>query len=235
MSPASSRSRSVKRLWICSWISRPVVVDQLGRDRARLDQSDPHVAPGHLLAQRLAEGADPELGRVVDAAAGAGDAPGYRGDVDHVGDPARLAGRRLEQVGHRRVGGVEEAEQVDLDHLLPFVDRGVDHGAEQHHAGVVDQDVEPAQLGGDPRHRGPGLLALADVGLDLQRPAARRLDLSRQGLQPVGPAGEDRHGRAVCGQRPRRRLPDPAGGPGHQRHRPTKPSHAPHVTHPPTP
>ena len=47
----------------------PVVPGQLRRHRAGLDQPDPDVALGDLLAQRLAEGADGVLGRVVDAAA----------------------------------------------------------------------------------------------------------------------------------------------------------------------
>src|SRR6185295_8654026 len=67
-----------------------VVPLQLGRHRSRLDQRDPYVAPRHLLAQRLAEGADPVLGRVVDGAASARLAAGDGGDVDQVGDPPRV-------------------------------------------------------------------------------------------------------------------------------------------------
>ena len=51
--------------------------------------------------------------------------------------------------GHQREGGVgapEEAEQVHLDHLAPLGGVGPGHRAEQHHAGVVHQDVEPAEL-----------------------------------------------------------------------------------------
>src|SRR5579871_227248 len=47
---------------------RAIVERKLGRGRSGLDQRDPHVTRRHLLAQRLAEGTDPVLGRVVDTA-----------------------------------------------------------------------------------------------------------------------------------------------------------------------
>src|ERR1044071_2148722 len=59
---------------------RPVVAGQLGGRGARLDQRDPDVPLGHLLAQRLAEGTDRVLGRVVDAAAVPGDPARDRAD-----------------------------------------------------------------------------------------------------------------------------------------------------------
>src|SRR6185437_572979 len=48
---------------------RSVVAWELGRDRPGLDQRDPHPEAHPLLAQRLREGADAELGEVVDARA----------------------------------------------------------------------------------------------------------------------------------------------------------------------
>ena len=72
------------------------------------------VALGDLLAQRLAERADAELRRVVDAAAGAGDPAGHRADVHHVGHPARAVLGRREQVGERGVGAVQQPEHVQL-------------------------------------------------------------------------------------------------------------------------
>ena len=61
-------------------------------------------------------------------------------------------------MGQGGVGGVEEAEQVELDHAAPLLHRGVDDGAEQHDAGVVDQRVEPPEGGrrSGPPWRGPG-------------------------------------------------------------------------------
>ena len=58
------------KVWaIPSRISGPVVEGQFGGGGAGLDERDPDVAAGDLLAERLGEGADTELGGVVDPAA----------------------------------------------------------------------------------------------------------------------------------------------------------------------
>ena len=46
----------------------------------------------------------------------------------------------------RRVGAVQQPVHVERHHLLPLLDRRVDDRAEQHHAGVVDQGVEPTEV-----------------------------------------------------------------------------------------
>ena len=123
-----------------------------------------------LLAQRLREADDAPLGHVVDARSERGGAPGDRGDVDDVPSPA---------VAHQRqrvVGAVEEAEAVDLDHRPPLARVGALERAEQHHAGVVDQAVEAAELGVRGLDEVLRLLLVADVGLDRDRVAAVGLD-----------------------------------------------------------
>jgi hypothetical protein len=45
------------------------------------------------------------------------------------------------------VRAVEQAQHVELHHLLPLRQRRAGHRAEQHHAGVVDERVKTAQLG----------------------------------------------------------------------------------------
>jgi len=52
---------------------------------------------------------------------------------------------RGEQMGQSGMGAVQKAEHVQLDHPLPLLHRRVDDRPEQHHPGVVDQDVEPAE------------------------------------------------------------------------------------------
>jgi hypothetical protein len=91
---------------------------------------------------------------------------------------------------------------------------GVDDRAEQHHAGVVDHDVEPPELLGGVLDRGPRLLALGDVRLD--REAA---DLGDERVQAVLAARNKRHCCPVCRERPRRRRPDPAARARDQRDR----------------
>ena len=92
-----------------------------------------------LLAQRLRPAVDAPLGGGVDAVAGAGGATGDRGDVDDV------AAAVLELV-EEDLGGGDGAEQVDLDHLPVVVALVGVEGAEEHDAGVVDEDVGAAEL-----------------------------------------------------------------------------------------
>ena len=91
----------------------------------------------------------------------------------------------------RRVHAVEEAEQVDVDHPLPLLDVGAHDRAEQHHAGVVDEDVEAAEPRVDLLDEPLGLLPVGDVGLERDRAAALALDPLDQRLEPVGPASAD--------------------------------------------
>ena len=104
--------------------------------------------------------------------------------------------------------------RLSVDHPVPLLDRGVDDRAEQHHAGVVDHGVEPAELLRGALHGGDRLLAVGDVGLD-REPA----DLGGEGVEPVLAARGDGHRRPLCGERPRRRLADPAAGARDERDR----------------
>ena len=115
-------------------------------------------------------------------------------------------------------GGVEQALQVEVDHPLPFLGGRVLDRPQEHHAGVVDDDVEPAQLVDRAVDGGDRLLLLGDVGLDRERGVPRSADLGRQALEPLEPAGGDRDLGAEGGELPRGRLADPAAGAGDQRH-----------------
>ena len=116
---------SPKRLRICSWISGRLWPAELGGDRARLDQRDPHVALGDLLAQRLAERADAVLGQVVDARAESRRAAGDGADVDHVGDLARRVLGGASRWGRAAWAQYEQAAHVDVEHPLPLLERRV--------------------------------------------------------------------------------------------------------------
>jgi hypothetical protein len=78
-------------------------------------------------------------------------------------------------------------------------------GRGQHDAGVVDEDVGPAEFllhalgGGDER------VAVRDVGLDGDRAVA---ELVGEGVDAVGAAGEQRDSVAVGGHRAGCRLAD---------------------------
>ena len=135
---------------------------QLGGDDAGLDERDPDVGQ-QLLAQRLRPAVEAPLGGGVDAVAGAGGAAGDGGDVDDVA--AAVGGAVLELV-EEDLGGGDGAEEVDLDHLPVVVALVGVERAEQHDAGVVDQDVGAAELVLDALGGGDEAVAVGDVGGD---------------------------------------------------------------------
>src|SRR5439155_19919474 len=105
-------------------------------DDPRAHGGDRDAVRAKLLAQRLGEAEDGELGRAVGRELGGGEEAGGRGDVHHV--PAAAAphhGREEE------VTAVDHTPEVDREDPPPVLERGVEKPAAQPHAGVVDQDV----------------------------------------------------------------------------------------------
>ena len=74
---------------------------------------------------------------------------------------------------------------------------------------------EPGLDGVDAGDDGVGV---ADVELDRQAVAPAVTDLGRQLLEPVDPAGGDRHGGAVLGEHDREAVAEAGAGARHQRH-----------------
>jgi hypothetical protein len=106
-----------------------------------------------------------------------------------------------------------------------LVDRGVEDRAQQHHAGVVDDDVDAAELARGALDGRLRLLAVGDVGLDRQ-PA----DVGGQRVEAVLAPRDPRHRRALRGERARRRLADPAARARDERGRALQPvAHGPEV------
>jgi len=118
-----------------------------------------------------------------------------------------------QQMRQGRVRAVQQAEHVELDHLLPFLQRRADRRAQQHHPRVVDERVEPAQLGHRALNDFGRLRLVGDVGFQHQRDAAAVTDVGRDRLQPVPAPRRQRHGRAVSGERDRRGRADTARSP----------------------
>jgi hypothetical protein len=80
---------------------------------------------------------------------------------------------------------------------------------EQHHAGVVDEDVEAAELRVGGADEAPGRLLVGNVDLDRQRAAAVRLDPPGERVDPVLAPGAERDRAALGRERQRRCLADP--------------------------
>ena len=92
--------------------------------------------------------------------------------------------------------------------------------------GVVDQDVDSAELGHRPRHHRVDLILLGDVGNDGERldPAVPGLARDGVGLGLVG-AGVDDDVSALPGQLQYRRAADIAAGAGYQSDFPVELTH----------
>jgi hypothetical protein len=192
------------------------VGEQFGGDGTGLDTAHPHAVRGEFLPQGLGERGDAELGRVVHGAAPARDPARHRPDVDEVGNAAPSAGGRRPQIRDRLMGHMQEPVQIQIQHAAPvLLPAGVER-AEQHDAGVVDQNVEPAELVGHPADGGPALLGVGDVRRgDQHRPVLDR-ELAGQVREPVLAPRHRGHQGTPAGQPAHGRLADAAARAGYQ-------------------
>ena len=150
---------------------------------------------------------DAPLGRGVARVARASFASGDRRDVHEI---AATVAELVEE----HLGGGHRAEQVGLDHLPVLGALAGRERPEQHHAGVVDEDVRAAQLLLDALGGRDDGVAVGDVGLDGQRTVA---ELAGERPDAVGAAREERETVAVGGEGARGGLADPGGGAGDDR------------------
>ncbi len=124
----------------------PVRDVHLGEERPRRDRIDRHAVSGPLQGQAAGQLDDGALRRGVGGAIGRRHQTERRCDVDDAAMARRL------QVGRRRPTHRPRTGHVDGEGVLEvglgqILDRSPDVDA-----GVVDQDVEATQLGGDRRH-----------------------------------------------------------------------------------
>src|SRR5581483_7664932 len=174
--------------------------DQAGRDAVRAD-----AARGEEAGHALREGDEAALRRGVVRGPRAAVLPAHGADVHDGAARAEPAERLLRHD--------ERAAEVHGEHLVPVgvgdpveVGRLVD-------AGVVHEDVDPAERPGERLEAGAHARAVADVERRRRRGAAGRADLLDHGRR----RGRLRHpgdadGRALGGARARDRPPDAAAG-----------------------
>ena len=120
---------------------------------------------GDVLGQHL----QAALGRRVARDGLAAQLAHHRADVDDLACPL------VDHGGQHRLGAVEGAHHVDLQHLFKVLGAGLQHGLALDDAGVVDQDVHRAHLGGDLIHHRLDGVPVGHVGDVAVRVDAGRL------------------------------------------------------------
>ena len=107
-----------------------------------------------------------------------------------------------------------DTADIDVDHPVPLVDLERRQRGERHHAGVVDEDVDGAELRFGEVRKGRHVVEAGDVeGADTDL-AAAALDVLRDALEPIGSARPQHHAGAVRRKDPRGPLADAARRPG---------------------
>ncbi len=177
-----------------------------GADQPRLDHDHVDAEALQLEAQRVAQGLDRVLRRVVPAAAREGQLAAHRADVD---DPAPALPPHPRQ---HELGQAGEAEDVRLELPPRLVERHALDGAAQAVARVVDERTDRAGVALDLRDRALQRALVGDV--ELQQAAAGVLEL-RDRLEPAG----RRVHRPVRPREPNCRRPPDARGAARDQHR----------------
>jgi hypothetical protein len=181
---------------------------QRGAHEARADRVAGDVHLRHLQRHRLGEADDAVLGGDISGLEGARHQAVGGGDVDDAAMPPRA------HAGQRGGDGVEIGGQVDGDDAVPLRRRELLHRADELDAGIVHQDVEPAQR----------CLALGHHGA--HRPGVGHVGGAVGGIAAGGAGGGDLRGAAEAVQHhPRPALmqqagdaqPDSAGRAGDER------------------
>ncbi len=187
------------------------VAGDRGLDAAGVHDGDADRVVGdeHLLAHRLGHPAHGVLRGVVHALPGHRDQPEERGQVDQV----PVAGG--DQVRQELLGAVHDAPEVDAHDPVHVGVLEVLEVAGQRDAGVVDDDVDPAELLDHRQCVRRERVAVGDVevvGADLASTRAldQRDGLGQPGVVDVG----EREQRAAPGQVERERAADAGAGSG---------------------
>src|SRR5207244_335593 len=117
----------------------------------------------------------------------------------------------------RRPRHQEGALEIRLDHPVPVLVLHANEESVASDAGVVDEDVEPAEplLGG--LHQTVGVFALDGIGHHAVHRSAALFELLGRALHPVGIAARHYHGRSVLCQQGGRRVTDAPAAAGHDR------------------
>ena len=164
---------------------RGTIIDLLlneGRQHpAGADGVASHARGGRLQRYDLGQTDNAVLRGHVGRLLGAGDKAVGAGDVD---DPAPVALQHLRQ---GRLGGVEGSREIDGDDGVPAVGREILHRRGVLYAGVVDEDVHPAEVPGGLIDHAGDLIRLGHVRARVG--GAHAIFIGDGPLQPLDLAG----------------------------------------------
>ena len=187
-----------------------LVTDHRGVHRPGADRDHTHVVLPHFQHQRAAESQHGMLRCRVRAAAGE---PVPAREARHVHDGAvpAPAHRRQNGPGHE-----EEAPDVGGHGGVPVLERQLLERPGDQHAGVVDEDPDLADGGGDLLDGPGGFGRVADVGRRRGRVDAVGRELRHERVQPGRRARAHAHAITGASEGERRRAADPLGCAGDQ-------------------
>ena len=111
---------------------------------------------------------------------------------------------------NRALRAEKGAGQIGVDDHLPLLVGQILHrNAGSVHAGVVEQEIEPAELLLDGGEQRGDRIGIADVAAMGEASAAHRLDLARRGVERVQASARERHVPARARERQCGRFTDP--------------------------
>ncbi len=114
--------------------------EEVGAEGAGLDDGDVDAERGEFGGEGFGEAFDGELGGVVEAPAGAADEAADGGEIEDV------AAALFAEVRQEGAGDVDEAEDVGVEDRHELVFGDLFEGSGDAVAGVVDEDVDAAEV-----------------------------------------------------------------------------------------
>ena len=170
------------------------------------------LSPAQAVASALRHLHDAALAGAVRRGIGRAEQRHHRADIDHL--PAAGALHRV----IRRLRQQERAGQVGVQHRVPLFFRVVLRHLADRRAGIVHQDVKPAEFFLRLRNQLHAVRLPRDVGGDERRLHAERPQRFQRGLRLLRIAAGDRDGRTAGRHALRHAEADAAVAAGDQRH-----------------
>ena len=178
-----------------------------------MDDGDLDAAARELVAERLAEAAHREFARAIGRLAGRRD---DAEDAREVDDMRLRPFLEMRQEQHR---AMHDAPEIDAHEPLDVIERELSHGADERHAGIVDDEIDAAVCGENGVAKRRHLLARGDVDPVRRDAPPGRSRFHRDCRQRLDIDIGKRQLAALAREAQRQRAPNAARGSGDDRDR----------------